>query len=297
MKKIIALLLAIITICMAFTSCADKPKTDEDSLKFTFDSYFNGCDEAAIAEYEKLCKAVINGDEEVDINREHIDLINKLFYTSFPLSSLVKKLALKENSKYIEIEYVNDIEAHKTLVSEFTAKAKQIMTDCSYGTASENEYILNLYTYISSKISYDLDKTSTYDAIVNGVGSSSSYAGAFQYLLLQADIPATYIYGLNAKGLSCMVIASINGEEYIFAPCNENRANGGFGLSYFAMNYSDLLELGFKEGFKYSNEDTVAFNNNSDKFKPLRNSVSYEYADSSITAVKENGETSAVNIK
>lgn len=297
MKKIIALLLAVITICMAFTSCSDKPQVDEFSLKYTYDSYYDGCDEAAVAEYEKLCRAVVDGEASVAVNEEYIDLVNKLFYTSFPLSSLVKKLSVKDNNKVINIEYVNDKDTHKRLVSEFSAKVSQIMTDCGFGTVGEAEYILKLYSYIASKTTFDLDKTTAYDAIVNSVGSSSSYAGAFQYLLLQADIPARYIYGLNAKGLSCMVIASINGEEYVFAPGNENGANGGFGLSFFAMSYSDLLELGFKAGFKYSNEETVALSGNSEKFKPLRNSVSYEYADFSITAVKQNGETAAVNIK
>lgn len=297
MKKVISLVLAIVLISTVFVSCSGEKNENNANLLHTYDSCYDDINRSAVAEYEKLCDAIINGDVLVDIDITQIENINRLYYTSFPLAILVKQMAFNEKDGNIKIEYVNDKDTHKKMVEDFSAKVNQIMTDCGYGSVSDSEYLLNLYSYISSKTTYDEKCTSTYDAIVNGVGSSSSYASAFEYLLLQAGISATSIYGLNRQGVSFMTIADFNGEKFIFAPFNEYKANKGFGLSFFALTYTDVIELGFTDGFKYSNEESVVFDEASAEFKPLRGTVSYEYDDNNITAIKGNGETVTVKLK
>lgn len=296
MKKFISILLATVLICSVFASCGSK-KTNSLGLEYTYDSYYSDVDKSVIKEYEKLCDAVVKGNDSVSIDMSHIDSINRLYYTSFPLSILVSKLSLDEGEKNIKIEYVNDIETHKKLVDEFVSKVKSIMEECGFGTASESEYILNLYSYISANIVHDINHTTTYDAIVYNLGSSSSYSSAFEYLLLQAGISASHIYGLNSKGVSFMTMAEINGENLLFAPFSEYKVDKGYGLSYFALSYSDVLKLGFTDGFKYTNDEAVVFDEVSEKFADLRDTVSYDYSDSIITAVKNNGETVTVSLK
>lgn len=296
MKRFISLFLCVVLICTAFASCKGK-KNNSLGLEYTYDSYFSDSDEAVIEDYEKLCDAIVNGYDSVSLDMNYIDSINKIYYKSFPLSILVSKLSLNEAKNGVKIEYTNDKETHKKLVDDFVSKVKAVMAECGYGTVSDAEYTLNLYSYIASNIVHDINYTSTYDAIVNNLGSSSSYSSAFEYLLLQAGIPASHIYGLSSKNVSFMTMAEINGENLLFAPFSEYKANKGYGLSYFALSYSDVLELGFRDGFKYTDEEAVVFDEATEKFNALRDTVSYEYADFVITAIKSSGETVTVSIK
>lgn len=285
MKKFISLFLAVVMITGVFVSCS-KDGSKHEKLSYTYDYYYSDVDKKVLDSYEKLCEAVVKGEKSVKIDIELLDDVNRLYYTSFPLSVLVEKMSLNEKKNGVNIEYVNDLETHKKLVSEFAEKVNQIMEECGYNKLSQKEYVLNVYSYVASKINYDINYTTTYDAIVKECGSTSSYATAFGYLLLQAGINATQIYGLNSSGLSFMTMAQIDDEYYLFAPCDENKANKGFGLSFFGLSYSDVLKLGFTDGFKYTNEEAVVFDETTEKYSKLRDTVSYEYKEGKISAIK-----------
>lgn len=289
MKKIIAIILSAVLVCGVFTACSGA-NTGKGGISYTYDSYYSDADKNVLKEYESLCDAIVKGQPEASVDIDYIDSINRIYYTSFPLSILVKKMSLNDKEGRISLEYVNDAETHRQLVEAFTAKVNQIMTDCGYGEVSDFEYILRLYTYIASNTTLNSQANSTYDVIVNSFGSQQNFSAAFEYLLLQAGIYATHIYGLNSKGVSFMTIAQIDGEKFIFAPYSEYKANKGNGLSFFAMTYSDVLELGFTEGFRYTNDEAVVFDDASEKYSPLRDTVSYEYENSVLTVVKSNGE-------
>lgn len=295
MKKIVSLFLAVVMITAVFCSCS-KTGSNHEKLLYTYDSYYTGFDKEVVKSYEKLCDAVVKGEKSVKFDVEQLEDVSRLYYTSFPLTVLVEKMSLNEKKDGLNIEYVNDIENHKKLVSEFSNKVNEIMTECGYNKVSQKEYVLNVYSYIASKIIYDVNYTTTYEAIVKGYGSTSSFTSAFEYLLLQAGISASQIYGLNANGVSFMTIVEIDGENYLFAPCNENKANKGFGLSFFGISYSELLKLGFTEGFKYTNEEAVVFDEVSEKYANLRDTVSYEYENGKISAVKSDGSTVEVEL-
>lgn len=298
MKKVVSLFLAVVMITAVFCSCS-KGGSKHEKLSYTYDSYYSDYsefDKNVVKSYEKLCGAVVNGEKSVKFDIDLLEDVNRLYYTSFPLSVLVEKMSLNEKKDGLNIEYVNDLETHKKLVSEFTDKVNQIMEECGYNKVSQKEYVLNTYSYVASKIEYDVNYTTTYEAIVKGYGSTSSYTSVFNYLLLQAGINATQVYGLNSNGLSFMSMAEIDNENYLFAPCNENKANKGFGLSFFGISYSDVLKLGFTDGFKYTNEEAVVFDETTEKYSNLRDTVSYDYEDGKITAIKSNGSSVEVEL-
>lgn len=295
MKKIISIILVVLMTTAVFSSCS-KSGIKQEKLAYTYDSYYSEFDKDVVKSFEKLCNAVVKGEKSVKFDIETLEDASRLYYTSFPLSVLVEKISLNEKENGLDIVYVNDLETHKKLVSEFIEKVNEIMEECGYNKVSQKEFILNAYSYVASKIEYDINYTTTYDAIIKGFGSTSSYTSTLNYLLLQAGINTTQVYGLNSNGLSFMSMVEIDNENYLFAPCNENKANKGFGLSFFGMSYSDVLKLGFTDGFRYTNEEAVVFDETSEKYSDLRNTVSFDYNDGTISAIKADGSSVEVNL-
>ncbi|MDE6470973.1 MAG: hypothetical protein K2L19_08150 [Eubacterium sp.] len=158
MKKAISLLLSIILIMSAFTACTKGDSNDSDNnqtssdigieqVKFTIDSHYENIDESAVRAYEKVCSAVINGEKEVKFNTSLLDDVHDLFYTSFPLFSLVESIQILPDSSGISLTYKNPDEEHKTIVSGFLNKINEIMAQCQYGKVSTDRYIL-IYIHI-----------------------------------------------------------------------------------------------------------------------------------------------------
>ncbi len=295
MKKFISLFLVIVMVLTVFCSCS-KSGSKHEKLSYTYDNYYLNDNDDVVKAYEKLCDAVVKGEKSVSFNIDLLDDVSRLYYTCFPLTVLVEEMSLNEKKNGLNLEYVNDLETHKTLVTEFANKVNEIMTECGYNKVSNKEYVLNVYSYVASKINYDINYTTTYDAIVKGYGSTSSFTSAFEYLLLQAGINASHVYGLNASGVSFMSIVEFDGENYLFAPGNENKANKGFGLSFFGISYSDILNLGFTDGLKYTDSEAVVFDETSEKYANLRDTVSYEYENGKISAIKSDGSSVEVEL-
>lgn len=294
MKKVISIFLAAVILTFCFCSCAKKEETNQN-LKLSYDSIFSYYDDKIIDAYNSLCNAVINREENVKFDLNLINDVNKIYYTSFPLSVLVSNIQINNEKGTVELQYVNDEETHKKVVKDFSDKVNKIKEECGFNKVSENEYVLNLYTYIASKNKVKLNNSNVYDVIMNNEGSSSSFAMALEYLLLQSDMNASHIYALNNKGVSFMTVVYIDDKSLVLDPFSELESNGGYGLSYFGLCEKDLTNLGFKNGFKYSDDKVAMFEGCFDDFENLRNTISYEYKDGKITANKSDNSTIELN--
>jgi len=301
MKKIISFVMAAAVLAAVLCGCSSNTNDSADNessfrVSYTYDSHYSGVNESVVRAYNMLCEAVINGEDSVLFNTSLLSDLNRLYYTSFPLSYLVSSININSDNTGLNISYINDSETHLRLVKEFNEKVDEIMKSCGYGRAGKSEYILNVYTYLSSSVKYDNIYTTAYDAIINGVGSSSSISSAFEYLLLQGGIDVSHIYGMGERGLEFLSVAAINGEQYMFNPGRECLETGGLGLSCFGLSYSDLIDSGYKNGFTYTDEEPVVFEDTSEKFSPLRDTVSYEFDGGVINAVKSNGDKVNVSL-
>lgn len=300
MKKILSVLIVLAVagtvLCGCSSNKAEKNNSNDFKISYTYDYHYSNINDSAVRAFNQLCDAVVSGESAVLFNTALLADVNRLYYTSFPLSYLVGSLSVNSDNTGLNISYIYDTETHLKLVDEFNSKINEIMTSCGYGQVNKSEYILNVYSYISSNTKYDSIYTKTYDVLINGVGSSSSISSAFEYLLAQGGIKNSHIYGMGAEELEFLSVADVNGENYIFNPGKECKETNGKGLSYFGLSYADLLDSGFDSGFTYTDEEPVAFDDTTEKFSSLRSTVSYEFKDGVITAVRENGEKITVSL-
>ncbi len=291
MKKSICLLMCAAVICSMFTACASDKDADtgeEDAsiiedLQITVDYHYSDMDESVIRVYNKLCQAVMNYDSEVKFNTSMTDDLNQLFYTSFPLYSLVDGLEFLDDDSGVSISYKNEQEEHLQKVEEFTNAVGTIMGECGYGSVSDNEYLLNLYTYITTNVTVDNSVTTVMDTIVDKKGVSATISGMFEYLLLQAGISASHILNKNSDSIATMLsMAEFNGSFYYFDPTSELAQNSGEGLAYFAMDSSRALSSE-SDNFVFT-DDTEADEITDDTYSSLISCTSYTVEDSTVTA-------------
>lgn len=289
MKKIISVFMAVLLLSSVMCSCSKEVYNQE--LVITRDSHYSDLTDEAIDAYEALCRAVLEGEASISFDSALIDDVNKLFYISFPLSSLVESIIPDSSGRDFRIKYTQSTAKHLELVDEFKTCAFKIMHKCGYPDVSEKEYMLNLYTYISSEVRLDYAYSTAYDAIVNKHGSSAGYESAFQYLLQQAGIDASRTYAAAFDGVHFLTEVNVDGELYYFDPCAENIFSQGKGLSYFGLSISGLQLMGVGSDVMYSDNTAIPFNETSDKFSALFQTESYKYNNGVITANKGSGIT------
>lgn len=295
MKKIISLLLCALLILGTFMGCSGKKDNEDTSapngvaISYTVDAHNSYINQSAVRAYETLCEAVINGSSSALFNTSLIDDVNRLFYSDFPLSYLVNRLEINSDNSGVNIIYDNDTEKHLEAVAVFRERLGSILSECGYGKVNNNVLILNLYSYITKNTVLTSKSSYSYDVIVNSLGYSFSLAGAFSYLLNQAGIKASVVHSTNENGICYMVETEFKGDKYIFNPFFEADENEGKALCYFALDYSELADMGFKD-IKYSNGDGVAFDDNENRFEQFRNSVAYILEENNLSVTKNNGE-------
>lgn len=297
MKKFISFFLISVLLSTVLCACSSGNNSDVKNetgtnykISYTYDNHYSSVSESAVRAYNALCEAIINGENSVLFNTALLSDVNKLYYTSFPLNYLVKSLSLNSDKTGLNISYNNDTNTHVKLVEEFNQRVDDIMQQCGYGKVDKSEYILNVYNYIASNTKYDNSCTTAYDAIVNSIGSSPSFASAFEYILAQGDISVSHVYAVTDIGVVFMTETELNGELYYFNPGNERLDTDGIGLSYFGMSYADLLNLNLASNLVYTDGAPVVFDDTTEKFATLRNTVSYKYENGIISANKNNGE-------
>ena len=295
MKKVLSLILCFAFIFCIFAGCSGndekepKSTTGPVSLQFTTDESNSYLSPSSVRAYETLCDAVINGKSEANFNTTLINDVNRLFYSDFPLSCLVSKMDLKSDNTGVSIVYKNNTDEHLRLVSEFSAKVNEILSECGFGKVNNNVLVLNLYSYITKNTEINNQSNNTYDVIVNSTGYSSSFAGAFAYLLNQAGVKASVVKSTNDDGIAFMAETDFKGMNYIFNPYFEANDNKGEALRYFALDYADMASAGYTD-VRYRNDDSVVFDDGENDFARLRSSVSYTLDGNSLSVKTENGD-------
>lgn len=293
MKKVISLFLVLALSVTAFAACSkDTDKTEqkesEDGVSITVDSHFEDFDESAVSAYEKVCTAIINGDQQVNFNTLQLENVNQLYYTSFPLSALVKNIEILSDNSGYEIKYKNSLEEHKNLVNEFNSAVFSIKEECGYSQVSTDNYIFNLYTYITKNFTADNTVLNPYDALVQKKGYSSAINSLFEYLVLQGGGKACHVVG-NGEA-SFISLVQFKGTWYYFDPYGEITNNQGKGLKYFAMSDTSLnASYSYTDGEKVTETGDGAF----DK---LRQSESFEIKDGKVSVVLADGESFEIDL-
>lgn len=292
MKKFISVLLIFAITVTVFTACSknEEKETEEiqNSISFTVDAHYDDYDESSVSAYEKLCQAVINGETEVKFNTSLLEKVNQLFYTCFPLYSLVESIEISADNTGYEITYKNSAEEHKALVKQFNDKILSIMQECGYKSVSINTYIFNVYTYITSNFTADDTVLTVFDAVIQGKGYTSALSSLFEYLVLQGGGKANHVIAVS--GVSLISRAQINGTWYYFDPYSEITDNQGKALKYFAMSDTDM-----KTAYTFTDNETVEETGDG-AYDKLRNSVSFEKTESNVSVTLLDGETFELEI-
>ncbi len=302
MKKIICILLSVVTAVVMFSACsADKEAKSENadfSLKFTWDSHYSDVSEGAKTAYENAAQAIVNGDDSVSYSSQISDEVTILLYTSFPLISLVDSIDTASGGNSVTITYKNDKDKHAELVSAFSNKVQEIMEQCGYGSVSSNEYVVNVYHYVATNVAYDSNVTDTYSAITTGKGMSAAISGMFEYLLLQGGVEASHMVGKDAAGTPWFFSRCKLGDTwYNFDIAAECAMNDGNGLTGFAMTDKEIISTGVQKGFTYSDQsEPAAVDMKENKYSVLRTSQSFEIKSDVITAQLYDGETKEISM-
>lgn len=282
MKKLLSVFLVLVLTAGAFAACSKPAEETEKTVKLTVDNHYSQYDESAISAYEKICTAVMNGEEEVKFNTILIDDVNQLYYTCFPLYTLVDSIQLSDDHTGYTIKYKNSLDEHLALVKEFNEKILSIMDQCGYGNVSVNTYIFNVYTYITKNFTADSTVLTAYDALLQGKGYSSALSSLFEYLVLQGGGKASHVIG--NVGASIISIAEFNGVWYYFDPYSEIEDNQGKALEYFAMSDSDMSTV-----YSYTDNESVG-EIGDNAYDKLRDSVSFETDGSKVSVTRQDGE-------
>ncbi len=302
MKKIICILLSVVTAVVMFSACsADKEAKSENadfSLKFTWDSHYSDVSEGAKTAYENAAQAIVNGDDSVSYSSQISDEVTILLYTSFPLISLVDSIDTASGGNSVTITYKNDKDKHAELVSAFSNKVQEIMEQCGYGSVSSNEYVVNVYHYVATNVAYDSNVTDTYSAITTGKGMSAAISGMFEYLLLQGGVEASHMVGKDAAGTPWFFSRCKLGDTwYNFDIAAECAMNDGNGLTGFAMTDKEIISTCVQKGFTYSDQsEPAAVDMKENKYSVLRTSQSFEIKSDVITAQLYDGETKEISM-
>lgn len=286
-----------------FSACsADKEAKDSESaefsLKFTCDSHYSDVSEGAKTAYEKAAQAIVNGDDNVSYSSDISDEVTRLLYTGFPLISLVDSIDSSSDGNSVTITYKNDKEKHAELVSAFSNKVKNIMAQCGYGSASSNEYVVNVYHYIATNVAFDSKVTDTYSAITTGKGMSAAISGMFEYLLLQGGVEASHMVGKDAAKTPWFFSRCKLGDTwYNFDIAAECAMNDGNGLTGFAMTDKEIISTGVQKGFTYSDQSEPSeIKMKENKYSVLRTCKSFEVKSNVITAHLYDGETKEISM-
>lgn len=305
MKRVFSLLLALVLLTIVFAACSKSPKTEESSepeaaypLAFTYDRHYAKTDPSAVRAYEKIAKAVAEGGVAVRVNTDMMDDVNRLLYTGFPLMALVDSVSVNSDKTGVTIQYKNDTEKHRQLVSAFSQKVQDILKTCGKGTVSNNVYLLNVYHYVSTHTVYDNSVTDTYTAILQGKGMSAAISGMLEFLLQQGGVNASHIVGKDAADNPWYFTrCSMGDTEYNFDAATELSVRKGEGLTCFAMTDKDLYALGLKKGFTYSDGEKVpAVKMKKNPYEALRSCAYFTLEGNKLSAALYSGKTATFDL-
>lgn len=299
MKKIISLFMAVV-ISIAFCACSKSAQNETDGnsapIKYTYDGVYSYYDQSIIRAYESLCQAVVDGEEDVRLNLGMLENIQNLFYTSFPLSKLVKSIDKNSDNSGILISYINEKNEHLKLVGEFSSKVESIIKECEKDTAGDIAFTVRLYHYIASNMTESENPSvSCYDTIMNNQGSMFSYSSMFEYILRQKGIVSYHVMAQDAAGKDwALSSAVLNGEIYYFDIMSEFYANKGTQLIYFGMTSADVSAEGLNN-VVYMNQQPAQ--DSSDlHFDQCRSCKAWKIKNNSLLVTRSDDETVEISL-
>lgn len=293
MKKIVSVLLCVLLCACTFSGC--KKQVEIREMKASYDARLSDYSQESKNAYLSLFNAVMNAEESAEVGEEEFNEATTMFYTSFPLSDLVESIKQNSDSKSVRIRYKNSSKEHKRLVDKFKEEASVILEECKAGVVSDNEFILNLYSYLAQNVEIDYSYSTAFDAIVEKKGSASAFEAAFNFLLQQQGIPAARVYAKGYDATHFLTELEINGERYYFDPYGEKVYSQGNGLSYFGMTYMGLQKNGIECDLTFADKSTAVPEQNSDMFAELFQTKSYEYSNGVISATHSDGRVTEIN--
>ena len=252
MKRILSAILCAVIIALTFCACSqgekEEEKKEEVTIKTTFDSAYASTDRSAVNAYETLCNAVLDYQSDVRMNTALFEDATQLFYTSFPLYPLVKDIKINDDNSGITLTYLYEKEEHNNKINAFRAKTDEIIKTCSEGTTNKGVFTVNLYNYIAKSVVLSEDETVTcLDTVLNGKGSSFSYAQLFEYILRQKDIDTYHVIASDAVGKGWGIAGAVIYDNiYYFDIMSEYYDNQGTKLVFFGMTNEDLKNEGLR---------------------------------------------------
>ena len=283
-KKVISLFLCAV-IALAFTSCVDEKQkdnqADEETPELVYnvvDSAYLSYDASAVSAYADLCKAVTNGENSFRFNVGLFDDVMQLFYTSFPLSSLVKDIKINKDNSGVLITYNFSEEETKQKAAAFANKVYSIVKECKKD-GGKRAYAIRAYNYTATHFKVvDGSNITLYDTFMKGEGSTSTCSGVLEYLLRQGGINSAHLLANDAAGNAwSLCLAELDGENYLFDPVTETIANGGKQLVYFGMTNEDAGKEGLSN-FVYTSKAEAPMCDNP-YFDACRKCNSWEISD------------------
>ncbi len=284
MKRVIALLLCVLTISSVFFGCkkeevgdnTQSAQTQEEQLKYTYDAVFNSANESVKNNYQDVCNAIVNREENFRISMEVFQDVVSLLYTSFPLVDLVDKFSPNPDNSGVTIVYKYEKDEHTKFVNDFNNSVKAILKECKFGEVTTGEYVLNVYKYISANAKKSEDASiKLYDTIIKGEGTSFTYSKMFAYLIQQADIEAYQIVAFDNKLATCSLVLLKLGDSYFYCdPYRENIDNAGAKLKYFGMTTDYVNEIGISK-LQHTNYDEVSIAAQDTKFEKCKDASTY----------------------
>lgn len=284
MKKLIAILLTFVLFVGVFSACSKTENNDSTSNqsinRIVVDSHYSDTNESVMYAYQKLCDAVIAGDEVATFNTQLLNDVFQLFYTSFPLNALVDEVKVLDDKSGVSLTYKNDLNTHLELVTQFNSRVDEILSTCNMGSASADEFIVNVYSYVANNFTVSNDYVSSFDTLINSAGVEASINQVFEYLLLCGNCEASHIVETTGA-VSILSYVKFDSSYYYFDVASEIKNNEGKALHYFAM---DNERLGtYAPGQHYFTDQAVVPAVEDSTYSKLAQSISYELGDKTIS--------------
>ena len=263
MKKLLSLMMAVSLIVGVFAGCSAKEEAEAYQLQYTVDGAFSDCGESALSLYNTLCKGVEQHEETIRLNTGMLDEVTELFYTSCPLTYLVKTITVNEDNSGVTVTYHNDADKHQELVNTFAEKLEEMLTACQYHHVSDAVFAVNAYHYVAEHIQVsDNPSVTLFESVVNGTGNAFSYSAVFAYLLQLAGISACHMTASDAAGAAwCVSGVALDDGFYYCDVMSEFYANNGQQLTCFGMTAEELENTGLHDVRLVNNGELPAADN------------------------------------
>ncbi|MGE4353667.1 MAG: transglutaminase domain-containing protein [Oscillospiraceae bacterium] len=220
-----------------------EPSTPAPELQYTFDPYVLPSDARAylgdaLSDYRHLVDAVLQRQETVSLPEDSLSKAVSCLLAEFPLSALIHDFNYDWENASVTFSYLYDRDEHEARIQAFEKRVQQAVRASVLPAGNDCEEAISLYRWTAQNIRYlDGGDISVYHALMDGEGICQSYAGAYQFLLLQVGIDALGAGAfMNDGGAHEWTMVSLGGRWFHMDPTFEDSLDGGDGLTFFGMD-------------------------------------------------------------